>query len=102
MTTTDRATALETPAAAGQTIEHLECRLDVAYNWGYEQTRKELRDLYTKAKHCQWIPESTLTHTPPAPSARCRPMMMFAFGMSWTFENAPHTLPRTAASRASS
>ena len=50
----------ETPAARGLTVEHLEARLDVAYNWGYEQTRKDLRDLYTKAKHSQWIPETTL------------------------------------------
>src|SRR5437762_9940189 len=50
----------ETPAAAGLSIEHLECTLDLTYNWGYEQTRKDLRDLYTRAKRSQWIPEETL------------------------------------------
>ena len=50
----------EKPAAAGMTIEHLDCMLDVTYNWGYASTRKDLRDLYTKAKHSQWISEDTL------------------------------------------
>ncbi len=50
----------ETPAVRGMGIEHLDCRLDLTYNWGYEQTRKELRDLYHKAKHSQWISEDTL------------------------------------------
>ncbi len=50
----------ETRAAEGLTIEHLDCRLDVTYNWGYEMTRKDLRDLYNKAKRSQWIPEDTL------------------------------------------
>jgi hypothetical protein len=50
----------ETPAARGLTVEQLDCRLDLTYNWGYEQTRKDLRDLYGKAKRSQWIPEETL------------------------------------------
>src|SRR3954463_10337825 len=50
----------ESPAAAGLSIEHLECKLDVTYNWGYEETRKELRDLYEKAKRSQWLPDTTL------------------------------------------
>jgi hypothetical protein len=50
----------ENPAAEGLTIEHLDCRLDVTYNWGYELTRRDLRDLYTKAKRSQWISEDTL------------------------------------------
>lgn len=60
----DSATAIaregETPAVRGMSIEHLECRLDTTYNWGYAETRKDLRDLYTKAKHSQWISEDTL------------------------------------------
>ena len=50
----------EKPASAGLSIEHLDCMLDVTYNWGYASTRKDLRDLYTKAKHNQWISEDTL------------------------------------------
>jgi hypothetical protein len=50
----------ETQAARGLTIEHLDCRLDLTYNWGYEQTRRDLRDLYQKAKRSQWISEETL------------------------------------------
>ena len=58
--TAERAAELEAPAAAGLTVEHLDCRLDVTYNWGYAETRQELRDLYTKARHSQWISEETL------------------------------------------
>jgi hypothetical protein len=50
----------ETRATEGLTIEHLDCRLDVTYNWGYEMTRKDLRDLYTKATRSQWISDDTL------------------------------------------
>ena len=50
----------ESPATRGLSIEHLECKLDVTYNWGYEQTRKDLRDLYKKAQRSQWTPDSTL------------------------------------------
>jgi para-aminobenzoate N-oxygenase AurF len=50
----------ETRAAEGLAIEHLDCKLDVTYNWGYESTRKDLRDLYNKAKRSQWISEDTL------------------------------------------
>jgi hypothetical protein len=42
------------------TIEHLETRLDLAYNWGYDETRPELRDLYQKAQRSQWLPDATL------------------------------------------
>jgi hypothetical protein len=41
-------------------IEHLECQLDLTYNWGYGSTRKELRDLYTKAKKSQWNSDELL------------------------------------------
>jgi hypothetical protein len=47
-------------AAAGPNIETLENTLDVTYSWGYEDTREQLRDLYTKAKRSQWIPEEVL------------------------------------------
>jgi hypothetical protein len=50
----------ETPAARGLTVEQLDCRLSLTYNWGYEKTRQDLRDLYTKAKRSQWISEDTL------------------------------------------
>jgi hypothetical protein len=41
-------------------MEVLDACLDVTYTWGYQETRKELRDLYTKAKRNQWIPEDVL------------------------------------------
>ncbi len=41
-------------------IEHIEATLDVTYNWGYEETRKDLRDLYRKAKRSQWDGEIRL------------------------------------------
>ena len=50
----------ESPAQRGMTLEHLDCRLDLIYNWGYEETRRDLRDLYKKAQRSQWIPEDTL------------------------------------------
>ena len=46
--------------AAGPNIETLEATLDVTYSWGYEDTREQLRDLYTKAKRSQWRPEEVL------------------------------------------
>ncbi len=50
--------ALDT--AAGPSIESLEATLDVTYTWGYQETRAQLRDLYTKAKRSQWLPEEVL------------------------------------------
>lgn len=47
----------------GPTLEHLDARLDVTFNWGYEQTRKELRDLYSKAKRSQWNAETDIDWT---------------------------------------
>jgi hypothetical protein len=44
----------------GPSIETLETILNVTYTWGYQDTRTKLRDLYTKAKHGQWIPEEVL------------------------------------------
>jgi hypothetical protein len=67
----------ETPAATGQSIEHLECKLDLTYNWGYEKTRKELRDLYAKAKRSQWNSDDTLPWaTPVDPAAPSFPEEM--------------------------
>jgi hypothetical protein len=41
-------------------LERLECRLDLTYNWGYEETRRDLRDLYRKALRSQWLPDEVL------------------------------------------
>lgn len=46
--------------AAGPDIERLEALLDVTYTWGYEESRKHLRDLYDKAKRSQWDPNEVL------------------------------------------
>jgi len=35
-------------------IDHLDVSLDVAFNWGYQTARAQLRDLYDKATHAQW------------------------------------------------
>jgi rubrerythrin len=41
-------------------VEHIEASLDVTYNWGYEETRRELRELYGKAKRAQWDADERL------------------------------------------
>src|SRR5437899_5600343 len=41
-------------------VERLECQLNLNYNWGYEKTRQDLRDLYKKAQRSQWNPDDTL------------------------------------------
>ena len=41
-------------------VENLEVKLDLTYNWGYEKTRQDLRDLYKKAQRSQWNPDVTL------------------------------------------
>jgi len=46
--------------AAGPNIEIIEATLDLTYSWGYQETREQLRDLYTKAKRSQWIPDDVL------------------------------------------
>ncbi len=46
--------------AAPALTETLETILNVTYTWGYQDTREKLRDLYTKAKHGQWISEEVL------------------------------------------
>ena len=51
---------VEMPIGRELTIEQLEVKLDVTYNWGYEKTRQDLRDLYKKAQRSQWQPDVTL------------------------------------------
>lgn len=41
-------------------LETLETLLDVNYTWSYEDTRKELRDLYVRATRSQWIADDEL------------------------------------------
>ncbi len=41
-------------------IERIEVTLDVTYNWGYEETRHDLRELYRKAKKAQWNADERL------------------------------------------
>jgi hypothetical protein len=41
-------------------IERIEASLEVTYNWGYEETRHELRELYRKAKKAQWNADERL------------------------------------------
>jgi hypothetical protein len=60
-------------SAAGPSIETLEATLDVTYTWGYQDTRAQLRDLYSKAKRSQWIPEEVLDFSVDVDLAR--PMM---------------------------
>ncbi len=50
----------ESPIGRGMNLEHLEVGLDLTYNWGYEKTRQDLRDLYKKAQRSQWNPDLTL------------------------------------------
>lgn len=51
---------VEMPIGRDVTIEHLETKLDLTYNWGYEKARQDLRDLYKKAQRSQWQPDATL------------------------------------------
>src|SRR4051812_33003587 len=48
------------PPRMPPSIERLECQLNLTYNWGYEKTRQDLRDLYKKAQRSQWNPDETL------------------------------------------
>ncbi|MCA1662678.1 MAG: ferritin-like domain-containing protein [Myxococcales bacterium] len=50
----------EQPIGREVTIEHLDTKLDLTYNWGYEKARQDLRDLYKKAQRSQWQPDVTL------------------------------------------
>jgi para-aminobenzoate N-oxygenase AurF len=51
---------VETPIGRAMPLETLETKLDLTYNWGYEKTRQDLRDLYKKAQRSQWQPDITL------------------------------------------
>jgi hypothetical protein len=57
--------SIEAPATRGQSLEQLDCKLDLIYNWGYEKARKDLRDLYSKAKQNQWNSDDTLPWATP-------------------------------------
>src|ERR1700758_4579206 len=48
------------PIGREVSFEHLDTNLDLTYNWGYEKTRQDLRDLYKKAQRSQWQPDVTL------------------------------------------
>ena len=41
----DLAADIQTPIGRPLTIEHLEAKLDLTYNWGYEKSRQDLRDV---------------------------------------------------------
>src|SRR6266545_3936334 len=47
-------------AAAGPNIETIEATLDLTYSWGYQDTREQLRALYSKAVRSQWIVDDVL------------------------------------------
>ncbi|MFO0568240.1 MAG: ferritin-like domain-containing protein [Polyangiaceae bacterium] len=51
---------MDAPKTRPLKLEHFEAKLDVAFNWGYEQTREELRELYRKAKKSQWDSDERL------------------------------------------
>jgi hypothetical protein len=69
---------------AGPSFETLEAILAVNYSWGYQETTQKLRDLYTKAKRSQWIPEDVLPwHIQPDLEASMGPEeLMPLFGSS--------------------
>ena len=54
------ATATAADTLTGPSIETLEAMLDVTYTWGYQDTREQLRSLYEKAVHGQWISDDVL------------------------------------------
>jgi hypothetical protein len=53
----------DSPGAAGPNIETIEATLDLTYSWGYQDTRAQLRDLYSKAKRSQWDPDDVLDYS---------------------------------------
>ncbi|HKE19343.1 MAG TPA: ferritin-like domain-containing protein [Kofleriaceae bacterium] len=53
----------DSPSAAGPNIETIEATLDLTYSWGYQDTRAQLRDLYSKAKRSQWDPDDVLDYS---------------------------------------
>ncbi len=54
------ATATAADTLTGPSIETLEAMLDVTYTWGYQDSREQLRSLYEKAVHGQWISDDVL------------------------------------------
>jgi hypothetical protein len=50
---------METPKEQVK-IERIEAQLDIHFNWGYEKTREDLRELYRKSKAAQWDGETRL------------------------------------------
>ena len=50
----------EQPAVRGLEAEELESKLKTTYNWGYDKSRRDLMDLYGKAKRTQWNSDDTL------------------------------------------
>jgi hypothetical protein len=56
----EAAAAVSANTLAGPSIETIESLLDVTYTWGYQDTRKKLRDLYDKAVRAQWIADDVL------------------------------------------
>ncbi len=51
---------MNAPAAPQIDIEHISAELDITFNWTYQQARKDLRDLYRKAKKLQWDAETRI------------------------------------------
>ncbi|MBK7578774.1 MAG: ferritin-like domain-containing protein [Myxococcales bacterium] len=51
---------MDAPQKRMLNVECIETQLDVNFNWGYEKTREDLRDLYRKAKQSQWDAEERL------------------------------------------
>ncbi|MEZ4223382.1 MAG: ferritin-like domain-containing protein [Polyangiaceae bacterium] len=41
-------------------VEQIEASLNISFNWGYEKTRQDLRELYSKAKRSQWDSDERL------------------------------------------
>ncbi|MBP6628530.1 MAG: ferritin-like domain-containing protein [Kofleriaceae bacterium] len=48
------------PTRPAPSLHTLEVLLDVNYSWGYQDTRAQLRALYDKAVHAQWIADDVL------------------------------------------
>jgi len=77
----------EPAATRGLTLEHLDANLDVVYNWGYEQTRSDLRALYKKAQRLQWNPDDTLPWADEVDFAKLQfPEQMFPLHGSGMYE----------------
>jgi hypothetical protein len=55
--------SIDVAAGAGPNLETIEATLDLTYSWGYQDTREQLRDLYSKAKRSQWNPDDVLDYS---------------------------------------